>query len=198
MNHRLLYTMGPSGAGKDSLLAWLKTRLHPQAPVHFARRTIDRPVQSGGEQHESVDAGTFGHLRDQGAFSMHWTANGLQYGIRHTEIAGLGRDQWVMVNGSRAYLPHALLRFSGMTVVHITAGAEVLRARLLARQRETPAMVEARVQRAIAFETPPECRLLEIHNDTSLEAAGISLMQSLSRLEKWPSSAWNQTQHTSS
>lgn len=190
MNKRLLYTMGPSGAGKDSLLAWLKTRLRPQAPVHFARRTIDRPVQPGGEQHESVDAGAFSRLRDQGAFSMHWTANGLQYGVRHTEIAGLRRDQWVLVNGSRAYLPHALLQFPGMTVLHITAGAQVLRARLLARQRETPAMVEARVQRAIAFETPPECRLLEIHNDTSLDAAGANLMQSLNRLDKWPSTAW--------
>lgn len=190
MNKRLLYIMGPSGAGKDSLLAWLKTRLRPQAPVYFARRTIDRPVQSGGEQHESVDTSNFGHLRDLGAFSMHWKANGLQYGVRHTEIAGLRRDQWVMVNGSRAFLPHALLQFPGMTVLHITAGAEVLRARLLARQRETLAMVEARVQRTIAFQTPSDCRLLEIYNDTSLDAAGTNLMQSLNRLEKWPSTAW--------
>ena len=190
MSQKLLYTMGPSGAGKDSLLAWLKTRLHPQAPIHFARRTIDRPVQPGNEQHESVDAGTFMHLRNQGAFSMDWAANGLQYGVRHTELDGLQRDQWVMVNGSRAYLPHALLRFPGMTVLHITAGSEVLRSRLLARQRETVAMVEARVQRALAFQTPPDCRLLEIHHDASLDAAGINLMQSLKRLEKWPSTAW--------
>ena len=193
MSQRLIYTMGPSGAGKDSLLAWLKTKLHPHAPVHFARRIIDRPVQQGGEQHESVGASTFKHLRNHGAFAMHWTANGLQYGVRHTEIDGLWRDQWVMVNGSRAYLPHALLRFPGRTVLHITAGAEVLRSRLLARQRETLAMVETRVQRAIAFQTPPDCRLLEIHNDTSLDAAGLNLLQSLNRLQKWPSTAWDQT-----
>lgn len=191
MSHQLIYTMGPSGAGKDSLLAWLKTRLHPQAPIHFARRTIDRPVQLGGELHESVDASMFKHLRDQGIFSMHWTANGLQYGIRHTELDGLRRDQWVMVNGSRAYLPHALLQFPGMTILHITAGAKVLRSRLLARQRESLAMVEARVQRAIAFQAPQNCRMLEIHNETSLDAAGLTLMQSLNRLEKWPSTVWN-------
>ena len=190
MNQKLIYTMGPSGAGKDSLLAWLKTRLHPQAPIHFARRTIGRPVQPSGELHESVDAGAFKHLLHQGDFSMHWAANGLQYGVRHTELDGLRRDQWVMVNGSRAYLPHALLRFPGMTVLHITAGAEVLRSRLLARQRESLAMVEARVQRAIAFQTPPDCRFLEIYNNTSLDAAGLNLMQSLNRLEKWPSTAW--------
>ena len=190
MSQKLIYTMGPSGAGKDSLLAWLKTKLHPQAPIHFARRTIDRPVQPSGELHESVDAGSFKQLQNQGAFSMHWAANGLQYGVRHTELNGLQRDQWVMVNGSRAYLPHALLRFPGMTVLHITAGAEVLRSRLLARQRETPAMVEARVQRTIALQTPPDCRLLEIHNDTSLDAAGMNLVQSLNCLEKWPSAAW--------
>lgn len=196
MNQQLIYTMGPSGAGKDSLLAWLKTRLHPQAPIHFARRTIDRPVQPNGEQHESVDAGTFAQLRDQGAFSMHWTANGLQYGIRHAELDGLRQNHWVMVNGSRAYLAHALARFPGMTVLHITAGAQVLRSRLLARQRETLAMIEARVQRAIAFQTPPDCRLLEVRNDTRLDAAGISLVQLLNRLEKWPSTAWDQTRQT--
>ncbi len=187
MSQRLIYTIGPSGAGKDSLLSWLKTKLQPQAPIHFARRTIDRPVQQGGEQHESVDAGTFEHIRDHGAFAMHWAANGLQYGVRHTEFDGLRRDEWVMVNGSRAYLPHALLRFPGMTVLHITAEAEVLRSRLLTRQRETPAMVEARVQRAIAFQPPSDCQLLEIHNNTSLEAAGLHLLQSLNRLQKWPS-----------
>lgn len=196
MSPKLIYTMGPSGAGKDSLLAWLKTKLHPQAPIHFARRTIDRPVQQNGEQHESMDAGTFKQLQEQGAFSMHWVANGLQYGVRHSEFGGLRRDQWVMVNGSRAYLPHALLRFPGMTVLHITAGAEVLRSRLLARQRETLAMVDARVQRAIAFQTPPDCRLLEIHNDTSLDTAGMNLMQSLSRLEQWPPTAWDQPLQT--
>jgi ribose 1,5-bisphosphokinase len=190
MSHQLIYTMGPSGAGKDSLLAWLKTKLHPQAPIHFARRTIDRPAQPGGELHESVDASTFQHLRDQGTFSMHWAANGLQYGVRHTELDGLRRDQWVMVNGSRAYLPHALLQFPGLTVLHITARAEVLRSRLLARQRENSAMVESRVQRAIAYETPPECRMLEIYNETSLDAAGLNLMQTLNRLEKWPSTIW--------
>ena len=64
MNQRLMYVMGPSGAGKDSLLDWLKNKLPPKAPIHFAKRTIDRPLQALGEQHESVDSATFERLQE--------------------------------------------------------------------------------------------------------------------------------------
>ena len=82
MNQRLMYVMGPSGAGKDSLLDWLKNKLPPKAPIHFAKRTIDRPLQALGEQHESVDSATFERLQEAQSFAMHWHANGRQYGVR--------------------------------------------------------------------------------------------------------------------
>ena len=56
---RLVYCMGPSGAGKDSLLDWLRAHLPTPCPVHWAQRTISRSAMPGGEAHESVSPETF-------------------------------------------------------------------------------------------------------------------------------------------
>ena len=186
MTARLIYTLGPSGAGKDSLLAWLKTRLQPNAPVHFVRRVIDRAPQATGEQHESVSAESFKQLRASDAFALHWKANGHQYGIRHSEFAAQHEPHWVFLNGSRSHLPQALERFPNLKVLHITASAEVLRARLIARQRENAAAVEARVRRSIDWKAPAGCQLLQIRNDASLEEAGLQLLTALQTLPGWP------------
>lgn len=186
MNRRLVYVIGPSGAGKDSLLAWLRARLDPALPVHWARRTISRPVQAGGEVHESIDAAVFHQLREQQAFALHWEANRLHYGVRHAELAPIGTGSWVMVNGSRAYLPQAQARYPGLTVLHITARADILRQRLLARGRETAAMVETRVQRAAAYRMGAPAGVLELENNSTLDAAGERLLRLLQQLDGWP------------
>ena len=117
---------------------------------------------------------------------MHWHANGRQYGVRHAELEPLKQHQWLLVNGSRAYLPEALRQFKGLSVLHISASAHILRARLLARQRETPEAVEARVQRAVAFSVPPTCHCVSVLNDTSLDEAGAVLMNALALMPGWP------------
>jgi ribose 1,5-bisphosphokinase len=191
MNPRLIYTMGPSGAGKDSLLAWLRTRLPPTAPVHFTRRTITRPVLPDGEQHEAVATPAFHRLLQADAFAMAWEANGLLYGVRRAALLPLSAGDWVLVNGSRAYLPRALALFPGLTVLHITAGVETLRRRLLARGRESGDVAEKRLRRAAQYSLPAETpgQAIEIHNDGTLEDAGETLLQSLRRLEAWPVAA---------
>ncbi len=186
MSERLIYTMGPSGAGKDSVLAWLQQRLGNNAGVHFARRTINRPVRMGDEQHEALDTAAIEALQDAGAFAMDWAANGLLYGIRHAELDALQVGRWVLVNGSRAYLPTALQRYPAMNVLHITAGADTLRGRLLARGRENAEVVAQRVERAERYLPPADCRLLEIRNEGSLEAAGSAALAALAALPGWP------------
>jgi ribose 1,5-bisphosphokinase len=186
MNERLIYVMGPSGAGKDSLLDWLRQRIKPESSIHFARRTIDRKVHPLGEQHESVDADGFESLRQDGSFAMHWLANGQRYGVRHQQLEPLKKNQWVLVNGSRAYLMHALGQFKGMNVLHISASEHILRARLLARRRESLEAIEDRVIRAVSFEIPPECQVIHLLNDTTLEDAGRQMMQALANLPGWP------------
>lgn len=186
MSGRLVYCMGPSGAGKDSLLDWLRQHLPASNAVHWARRTISRNAPPGGEAHESVDTHTFSQLRDAHAFALHWDANGLHYGVRHGELEPLHRDEWVLVNGSRAYLPQALQKNPGLVAVHITASPHVLRQRLSARGRETAEQIEARVQRAATFQPPPGTAAVEVHNDNALGDAGRALLHALQQLPDWP------------
>lgn len=186
MSRRLVYVIGPSGAGKDSLLAWLRARLDPALPLHWVRRTISRPVQAGGEAHESVDTNTFAALLLQQAFALHWRANQLDYGVRHDELAPLRSGHWVMLNGSRAYLAQARARYPGLTVLHITAGADTLRQRLLARGRESADVVEARVRRALEHQLPASADVLEVRNDGTLDEAGLQLQRQLQTLAGWP------------
>jgi ribose 1,5-bisphosphokinase len=183
---RLLYFMGPSGAGKDSLLEWLRQHLPADLPVQWARRTISRPVATDGEAHESTTPEAHAALRDAGAFALHWEANGLAYGVRHGELQPLTQGRWLLVNGSRAYLPEALAHYPTLVAVHITASPEVLRQRLQARGRENADEVEQRVQRALRFLTPPGTAGIEVRNDHRLDDAGRQLLQALERLPGWP------------
>ena len=183
---KLLYFMGPSGAGKDSLLDWLRQHLPAGLPVQWARRTISRPASPGGEAHESTTPDDHAALRAADAFALHWEANGLAYGVRHAELAPLAQGRWLLVNGSRAYLPEALARYPALVAVHITASPEVLRQRLQSRGRENADEVEQRVQRALRFLAPPGTAGIEVRNDTSLDAAGRQLLQALERLPGWP------------
>ena len=183
---RLVYCMGPSGAGKDSLLGWLRTHLPQPCPVHWAQRTISRAATSGGKAHDSVSRQALAALRSEHAFALHWQANGLGYGVRHAQLAPLAQGHWVLLNGSRAYLPEALVRFPDLVAVHITASPQVLRERLLSRGRETREEVEARVQRALAYTPPPGAASLEGHNDGALSNAGQRLLNALENLPGWP------------
>lgn len=71
-----------------------------------------------------------------------------------------------MVNGSRAFLEEAKLRFPGLTVLHITAPVEILRTRLLSRGREDEQAIEARLSRLQSF--APEPQDLCLSNEGSL------------------------------
>jgi ribose 1,5-bisphosphokinase len=174
---RLIYIVGPSGAGKDSLLNGLRqdlASLDNPPPLYFAQRTITRSHHQSNEHHESVDESIFESLLKSDAFALNWLANGLHYGIRHTEMAQMSEGKWVMVNGSRAYLEEAKLRFPGLTVLHITAPIEILRTRLLSRGREDEQAIEARLE-SITKPLPLNLKILCLSNEGSLAESQATL-----------------------
>jgi ribose 1,5-bisphosphokinase len=114
---------------------------------------------------------------------MHWKANSHRYGIRFQEIAPLYQFKWVIVNGSRGYLPKAASEYPGMTILHITADQELLRKRLIERGRESNQLIEERMRREVPIITPPQSSLIEIINNGSLESVGSLLLQRLGELE---------------
>lgn len=102
MPGKLIWLVGPSGSGKDSLLAALREREHPQLLV--AHRYITRPFNAGSENHIALSEHEFFTRAEQHLFALSWHANNTYYGI------GVEIDLWlhagfdVVANGSRAHL----------------------------------------------------------------------------------------------
>lgn len=176
MRHgRLIYLVGPSGAGKDTLLRWIATQA--PAALHIARRCINRAGDDPNEAHEAITAARFAELAAAGAFALRWEANGLHYGVRHAELAPLAQGRDVLLNGSRAHLATARQSHPGLRAVLLGASPEVLRQRLLARGREDAAAVEARLARNALLERGDFD--LRIVNDGAPEVAARQLLELL-------------------
>ena len=166
--------VGPSGAGKDSLIGWCRARLAADASVIFPRRTITR-ISGGSEDHDSLTEAAFEAAVGRGAFALHWRAHGLGYGIPAAIAADLAVGRNVVVNVSRAVLDEARRRFPPVRVVVVTAPAEVLAERLRRREREDTEDIARRLARAAAY-APEGPDVVTIENAGSLEAAGMAML----------------------
>lgn len=159
--------VGPSGAGKDTLMEALAARF---PKVHLVRRVITRAQEAGGERFEGVSEAEFDRRLARGDFALHWPAHGFRYGIPASVRDRLAEGKTVLFNGSRAMLDEAQRAFPGLTVIHVTARPEVLAARLTARGRETQAEIAERLERA-RLKLPEGMKMIEIDNSGPLEAA---------------------------
>ena len=72
--------VGPSGAGKDTLLDLARNAVTDLKPICFAKRVVTRPANDF-EDHDSVDADQFERMQADGAFALSWQAHGLSYGV---------------------------------------------------------------------------------------------------------------------
>ena len=172
MNPRLVYVVGPSGAGKDSLMAWLLAAVADRRDLQLARRTLTRPPGSpGDEQHEAVSLEGFERLRAQHVFALCWEAHGIQYGVRWSELRPR-ECRCVLLNGSRADLPEARKAFPDLFVVHVQASATTLAQRLSDRRREPAGEVQQRLHRAQQAALAPTQADLEVFNEGPLPEVG--------------------------
>nr|WP_298139640.1 phosphonate metabolism protein/1,5-bisphosphokinase (PRPP-forming) PhnN [uncultured Pseudomonas sp.] len=151
MGGRLIYLMGPSGSGKDSLLNAARERLAADG-CRIARRVITRSAEAVGEAAVAVSLAEFEQQEASGAFALSWRANGLAYGIPKQIDDWLAAGEDVLVNGSRAHLPEARQRYPALLAVLLRVDSAVLRERLLTRGREAPAQIEQRLARNALFD----------------------------------------------
>lgn len=170
MTGRLVAVVGPSGAGKDTLIAALIAR---RPDLVRARRAITRPPDPGAEDHEPLTPEAFAERLDRGAFLFHWDAHGLRYGIPREVLDDVAAGRTVLFNGSRAALPAARAVFPGLEVVMVTAPPDLLARRLAERGRETAREIAGRLDRGGL--TPPEGAIVVVNDGT--------LAQGVARLE---------------
>ncbi len=175
----LIYVIGPSGAGKDSIMTYAKERLEAENRTVFAHRYITRAADAGGENHIALDLNEFERRAGLGLFCMDWESHGLRYGVGIEAETWIGMGLNVVVNGSRDYLPQAAERFPNLVPVLISVAHDVLRERLRARGRENNDEIEKRIQRnrQMSFSHP---NIVTIRNDGPLADAGETFLSLIS------------------
>jgi len=166
----LFLVVGPSGAGKDSLIAGARAALGANPHYVFPRRHITRPEDADGEQHIEVSPAVFELAKREGAYSFTWQSHGLSYGIPQGIEDALAAGNSVIVNVSRAVVEEARRRFRPLKIVLVTAPTRVLAARLAARGRETAAEIAERIERA-GYTAPSGPDVVTIENDGKLADA---------------------------
>lgn len=162
----VIAVVGPSGVGKDSVMAALEAR----APgFRRARRVITRPAGEEGEDFDRVSEQVFEQLAQNGGFAVHWAAHGMRYGVP-IAIEELRRDsRAVLVNLSRAVLMQAQGVFGTLVVISLKADAQVLMQRLSDRGRESGPEQLRRLQRASAPLPEGLHSVIEIDNSRALD-----------------------------
>lgn len=176
----LVLIVGPSGAGKDTLLNGARQALAGDHRIRFVRRTITRPAHPnrGEEKHDTLTEQAFEAIRTAGGFALSWRAHGLHYGVPSDIGIDLAEGRVVVVNVSRAMVVEAADRFP-VRVIEITAPADLLARRLAARGREDAVDVARRLSRQIELPMPVE--RVSVVNDSTVEAGVRKLVAALNR-----------------
>ncbi len=172
----LFLVVGPSGAGKDTLLGLAREALAGDPRVRFVRRVITRPAGVGDEGHESVDRMAFERRRDAGGFALWWAAHGLLYGIPIDIEDDLRRGRIVVASVSRAVLKWAVSAYSGRAL-EVSAPPEKLAERLLARGREGAEDIARRLAREVPLD--PGLDVIRIVNDGTPEEGAARMVAAL-------------------
>ena len=175
----LILIVGPSGAGKDTLMNGARAALADDARFRFVRRVITRPGDMGEEAHESVTEQAFELRREAGDFALTWRAHGLHYGIPADISVDLARGRVVIVNVSRAVVAEAAARFP-VRVIEVVAPANVLARRLAARGRDDAVDVARRLSRAVELPLPIDRE--RVMNDGTVEAGVRRMVAAINRV----------------
>ncbi|GAA2883288.1 ribose 1,5-bisphosphokinase [Aminobacter niigataensis] len=172
--------VGPSGAGKDTLIAYVRERLTDDDHVEFARRVITRNSDGATEDHDTLADAAFVDAEASGAFALSWEAHGLRYGIPASVDDAISVGHVVVANTSRGVIPALRARYAHVAVVEITAAPEVLATRLAARGRESRGEVLARLARTAPHDLSGPGHAL-IDNSGTPEIAGEKFLAVLRR-----------------
>jgi ribose 1,5-bisphosphokinase len=169
----LFFVVGPSGAGKDTLIAEAMKR---RPDLHLMQRTITRPAVDA--EHEAVSTEEFtARIRDD-HFSLQWDAHGTRYGVSRELDTVLSQGKSVILNGARSIVPDVRERYDPLKIIQVTAPLDVLAKRLRERGREDADDIEYRLGRAErgAARGPD---VVDVPNGGALEDGVIAFLEAL-------------------
>jgi ribose 1,5-bisphosphokinase len=145
---RLILVVGPSGAGKDTLLNLARASCADDPGIVFARRVVTREA-STFENNEQVGVEDFREAQAKGAYAMHWEAHGHCYGLPRAIDDDIRAGRTVIANVSRTVTGAMRNAYEQVVVVSITAPPHVLAERLAMRSRSSDGQLEHRLGRKV-------------------------------------------------
>ncbi len=166
MGH-LVLVVGPSGAGKDSVINGAKDFFAENSRIVFPRRMVTRKADVSTEDHDSLTEMGFAFAVAKGEFCLWWSAHGNSYGIPASIEDEIAEGRTVVFNCSRDVVREACKRFLKTTIVEVTAPRDVLVQRIVARGRESEAAALERVARHVE-PLPSTLPIVRIENTGAL------------------------------
>ena len=97
----LVLVVGPSGAGKDSIIRGAQRAFEGNSQFVFPRRVVTRKADVAAEDHDSITDMAFALSVAAGDFAVWWKAHGNGYGIPITIDDDLRIGRTVIFNCSR-------------------------------------------------------------------------------------------------
>ncbi|WP_458791327.1 phosphonate metabolism protein/1,5-bisphosphokinase (PRPP-forming) PhnN [Yoonia sp. MH D7] len=164
---RLIAVVGPSGVGKDSVMAGI---IAAQPAIKLVRRTITRAPDLGGENYDAVTQMAFKQAVEDGQFCANWDAHDLHYGIPRSVLDDVNNGATCLANFSRGALMQVAVVFPALIVLNITTRPEILAERLKGRGRETGAEITKRLSQATK-PLPRTLNIVTIKNEGTLDEA---------------------------
>ncbi|MEH2568723.1 phosphonate metabolism protein/1,5-bisphosphokinase (PRPP-forming) PhnN [Bradyrhizobium sp. AZCC 2289] len=144
----LILVVGPSGAGKDTLLGLAKAACADDPNIVFPRRVITR-VASASEDNEEVSPDAFRQALARNEYAVHWEAHGHCYALSRRIDDDLRAGRTVIANVSRTVIATVRRAYADVVVVSITAPTNVLAERLAMRGRSSDGKIEHRLSRTV-------------------------------------------------
>jgi ribose 1,5-bisphosphokinase len=145
---RLVLVVGPSGAGKDTLLGLAKAACADDANIVFARRAITRQA-TVSEDNEELSPAAFREALEREAFAVNWEAHGHCYALPRAIDDDIRAGRTVIANVSRTVIGAMRRAYADVVVIAITAPPEILAKRLASRGRSSDGKIEQRLGRTV-------------------------------------------------
>lgn len=145
---RLVLVVGPSGAGKDTLLRLAQAACTDDHDIVFPRRVVTRE-SSTDEDNIAMSTDEFRRSREHGDFAVSWEAHGHSYALPLEINDDIRAGRAVVVNVSRTVIGALRAAYVNVVVVAITAPPDVLAQRLAARARHSDGNIADRLARSV-------------------------------------------------
>jgi ribose 1,5-bisphosphokinase len=146
---RFILVVGPSGAGKDTLLGLARSACADNGDIVFARRVVTREA-SPYEDNLQVSHAAFRQAIARDEFVLHWEAHGHCYGLSRAINEDIRVGRTVVANVSRMVVEATRRVYANVMVISVTAPPEVLAERLAARARSSDGQLADRLGRVVA------------------------------------------------